>query len=246
MSLEVTPDVYAPSINDNGMYVDEKIKMINGMYCPCNTLKDKVYDTVSKFTTHTKTKMHQKWLKQLNQLNCYDKFEDYLINKDYDKLNKIGIVFNISNYITWMKWGNKSRMLFNYFEITQDDEKLYIWFIDNFINFVSFDIHKMNEYQKKWKEDEVTYEDNIYIHMEQLYTNAIYNGKKDIVHYLLKKYPKIDKYSFDYSLCCCCLKQTPEMIETLLSIDKDYYILHDGVIKLKEWISEDEVKKNII
>jgi hypothetical protein len=37
-----------------------------GMYCPCTLQRDKVYDTHTKFVVHTKTKLHQKWLQQLN------------------------------------------------------------------------------------------------------------------------------------------------------------------------------------
>ncbi len=95
MSLEVTPDIYTPSINDNGMYVDGRIKMINGMYCPCSTRKDKVYDTVSKFTTHTKTKMHQKWLKQLND-NKANYYVEMLKMKEIND-NQQKIIQNMEN-----------------------------------------------------------------------------------------------------------------------------------------------------
>jgi hypothetical protein len=37
-----------------------------GLTCPCGSRKDKVYDSASKFSTHTKTKIHQKWLANLN------------------------------------------------------------------------------------------------------------------------------------------------------------------------------------
>ena len=95
MNLELTPDIYTPSINDNGMYIDGKIKIINGIYCSCSTRKDKVYDTVSKFTTHTKTKMHQKWLKQLND-NKANYYVEMLKMKEINE-NQQKIIQNMEN-----------------------------------------------------------------------------------------------------------------------------------------------------
>jgi hypothetical protein len=69
MELVVEPDVYTPSINDNGMYVDKipPFALIKkGLMCPCGARKDKVYETYSVFAGHIKTKNHQKWLENLN------------------------------------------------------------------------------------------------------------------------------------------------------------------------------------
>ena len=69
MELVVEPDIYNPSINENGMYID-KVPPFNyikkGLVCPCGTRKDKIYETHSVFVSHTKTKAHQKWLESLN------------------------------------------------------------------------------------------------------------------------------------------------------------------------------------
>ena len=69
MELVTEPDLYSPSIDDKGNYVDKipsftRIK--KGLSCPCGARKDKVYETYSVFSAHTKTKNHQKWLEKLN------------------------------------------------------------------------------------------------------------------------------------------------------------------------------------
>jgi hypothetical protein len=69
MELALEPDIYSPNIDNNGNYVDKipsftNIK--NGIRCPCGTRKDKTYDCSAYFTTHIKTKTHQKWLADLN------------------------------------------------------------------------------------------------------------------------------------------------------------------------------------
>jgi hypothetical protein len=69
MELATEPDIYAPSIDDIGNYID-KIpsfnNLKNGLRCPCGSRKDKAYETHSTFSTHIKTKFHQKWLNNLN------------------------------------------------------------------------------------------------------------------------------------------------------------------------------------
>jgi hypothetical protein len=69
MELVTEPDLYSPSINDAGNYVD-KIPSFNnikhGLRCPCGSRKDKTYDTHSIFASHIKTKKHQSWLVDLN------------------------------------------------------------------------------------------------------------------------------------------------------------------------------------
>jgi len=76
MDLALEPDIYSPNIDDKGNYVDKipsfaNIK--NGIRCPCGTRKDKTYDCAAYFTTHIKTKTHQKWLTDLNtnKMNYY-------------------------------------------------------------------------------------------------------------------------------------------------------------------------------
>jgi hypothetical protein len=80
MELVVEPDIYNPSINDSGLYVD-KVPPFNyikkGLVCPCGSRKDKLYETHSVFVAHTKTKAHQKWLEglNLNRANFYVELE---------------------------------------------------------------------------------------------------------------------------------------------------------------------------
>lgn len=69
MELVTEPDIYAPSIDNNGNYID-KIPSFNnlkhGIKCQCGSRKDKSYDTHSIFSAHIKTKTHQNWLTNLN------------------------------------------------------------------------------------------------------------------------------------------------------------------------------------
>ena len=67
MDLTVTPDMYVPGVDYNGNYIDNIPLIKHGMFCPCGTRKDKAYDTSAKFSIHTKSKSHQKWLTSLNQ-----------------------------------------------------------------------------------------------------------------------------------------------------------------------------------
>jgi hypothetical protein len=67
--LVTEPDIYCPSIDDNGNYMDRIPSfhiMKKGVLCPCGSRKDKVYETHTIFSAHTKTKIHQKWLESLN------------------------------------------------------------------------------------------------------------------------------------------------------------------------------------
>ena len=80
MELVVEPDIYSPSINDNGLYVD-KVPPFNyikkGLMCPCGSRKDKLYESHSVFVSHTKTKTHQNWIEMLNlnKANFYVELE---------------------------------------------------------------------------------------------------------------------------------------------------------------------------
>jgi len=84
MELVTEPDLYSPSIDNNGNYID-KIPSFNvikkGLLCPCGSRKGKVYETHSIFSNHVKTKYHQKWLTNLN----LNKANYYVEN---EKLNK--------------------------------------------------------------------------------------------------------------------------------------------------------------
>lgn len=69
MELSTEPEIYSPSMDDMGNYIDRIPSFaINkkGVRCLCGSRKDKIYETHSIFTQHTKTKIHQKWLVGLN------------------------------------------------------------------------------------------------------------------------------------------------------------------------------------
>ena len=69
MELVVEPDVYSPSIDETGNYIDKipSFSLIKkGLLCPCGSRKDKIYDSRAIFSSHIKTQMHTKWLSSLN------------------------------------------------------------------------------------------------------------------------------------------------------------------------------------
>ena len=69
MDLAVEPDIYEPSIDDNGNYADylpPSSKFKYGLRCPCGSRKEHIFDTRVSFTGHIKTKTHSKWLSDLN------------------------------------------------------------------------------------------------------------------------------------------------------------------------------------
>ena len=70
MELIVEPDTYTPSIDGQGNYIDvipPSVKLKHGLYCPCGSRGHKMFTTTSSFNSHTKTKVHQQWLVQLNR-----------------------------------------------------------------------------------------------------------------------------------------------------------------------------------
>jgi len=74
IDLVTEPDIYTPSIDDAGNYID-KVPSFNiikkGLSCPCGFRKDKIYEsytTVAQYQkAHIKSKAHQKWLENLNK-----------------------------------------------------------------------------------------------------------------------------------------------------------------------------------
>jgi hypothetical protein len=69
LELVTEPDTYTPGVDDIGNYIDiiPSFNVItHGLRCPCGTRKDKTYNTSSTFSSHCKTKTHQKWLYNLN------------------------------------------------------------------------------------------------------------------------------------------------------------------------------------
>jgi len=101
MELVIEPDVYSPSIDENGNYID-RIPSFNiikkGLLCPCGARKDKIYETHTMFSAHIKTKVHQKWLAEINnkKINYYVEYEKQKtdlqnLRISYAKLEKVVI-----------------------------------------------------------------------------------------------------------------------------------------------------------
>jgi len=67
MNIQTTPDIYTPSIDDQGNYIDHIPVIRNGIRCSCGATQNKIYDNSTKFSSHTKTQRHKKWLSILNQ-----------------------------------------------------------------------------------------------------------------------------------------------------------------------------------
>ena len=74
MDLALDPDIYSPSVDKDGSYIDvlpsASVFKSGGIRCPC---KDSLYSTSGKFSSHIKTKGHLKWLENLNanRMNYY-------------------------------------------------------------------------------------------------------------------------------------------------------------------------------
>lgn len=67
MELAVESDIYCPSVDANGNYIDKIPAIIEaGLRCPCNARKNKIYVSYATFYVHIKTKAHQTWLEDLN------------------------------------------------------------------------------------------------------------------------------------------------------------------------------------
>jgi hypothetical protein len=67
MEIVVEPELYSPSIGMDGAYIDKvPSSMKHGVQCACGSRKDKIYDSASSFSAHLKTKIHQRWLTDLN------------------------------------------------------------------------------------------------------------------------------------------------------------------------------------
>ena len=67
--LTLESDIYEPNIDSEGDYSDylpTSSKFKNGLRCPCGTRKEHIFDSRQSFSSHIKTKTHQKWLSDLN------------------------------------------------------------------------------------------------------------------------------------------------------------------------------------
>lgn len=69
MELSLEPELYSPSMDTTGNYVDaipSQTQFKHGFRCPCGSRGQKAYVSANLFSNHTKTKHHQNWLHQLN------------------------------------------------------------------------------------------------------------------------------------------------------------------------------------
>jgi len=123
MEIITEPELYSPSISDNGNYID-KIpsfnNLSNGLRCPCGASKDKKYDSHSVFIRHIKTKCHQNWLNtiNLNKTNYYienEKLKETLQNQriiiaklEKDVQNKIMTIDYLTEYLNNIHLNNKN------------------------------------------------------------------------------------------------------------------------------------------
>jgi len=82
MELAQQAEVYVPSVGEDGSYIDlipsSAVFASGGIRCGCGIRKDKVFLLRSQFVTHTKTKGHQSWLRQLflENTNYYAKVQE--------------------------------------------------------------------------------------------------------------------------------------------------------------------------
>lgn len=97
MDITITPDIYTPSVDINGNYIDNVPIIKNGLFCPCGTRKDKAYETSTKFAYHIKSKSHQKWLMSLNQ-NKANYYVEMLKNKELIE-NQQKIIIQLENQL---------------------------------------------------------------------------------------------------------------------------------------------------
>ena len=67
MDISLTPDIYTPSVDDHGNYIDNIPPIHHGLKCPCGSRKDGIFETKAKFSLHCKSSVHQKWLTMMNQ-----------------------------------------------------------------------------------------------------------------------------------------------------------------------------------
>jgi hypothetical protein len=106
MDILLTPDIYTPSVDNSGNYIDKIPAIRNGIICPCHARKDKVYETSAKFASHIKSQNHQKWLIQLTQ-NKANYYVETIKSKELIA-NQQKIITNYENKI------NKQEIIINY------------------------------------------------------------------------------------------------------------------------------------
>jgi len=102
LAVTVTPDIYAPSVDDNGNYIDSIPASIrHGIECPCGSKREKrkVYENASKLTSHWKTKGHQQWLQTMNQNKANYYVENMKQTELVETQQKIIVGLRIENQV---------------------------------------------------------------------------------------------------------------------------------------------------
>lgn len=69
MEIALEPEIYSPSIDQYGNYVDRIGRFFGTIRCPCGARKDKSYSG-AQFAKHITTKTHQQWLQSINDNRC--------------------------------------------------------------------------------------------------------------------------------------------------------------------------------
>ena len=117
MEMTLESEFYAPTVNDNGIYVDNTSYISkNGIRCPCCSRKDKVYNSRQQFATHIKTKTHVKWLQDINNNRANFFIENIKLNETITSQQQIiaKLEINLQNkiltidYLTKMLTANQS------------------------------------------------------------------------------------------------------------------------------------------
>ena len=85
--IEKTPDIYNPSLDENGTTYIDKIERTTltslfSLKCPCN---DNVFKSRQNFMQHIKTKIHKSWLENINK----NKYNYYIENEKNIKTIKM-------------------------------------------------------------------------------------------------------------------------------------------------------------
>jgi hypothetical protein len=97
MEITVTPDTYSPIVDEFGNYIDKIPVIRNGLFCPCGSRKDKIYENTCKFASHIKSKSHQKWLQILKQ-NKANYYVEMCKNKELVE-NQQKIIIQLENQL---------------------------------------------------------------------------------------------------------------------------------------------------
>ena len=84
MELVTEAEMYTPSIDFKGNYIDKIPPFTHGLRCLCGARREKVYETQPLFASHIKSKSHQKWLETLN----LNRANYYVENEELKKIIK--------------------------------------------------------------------------------------------------------------------------------------------------------------